>query len=84
MAQVSATVTLKKWGEHVGMVFPDPIAAAISLASGTQVEIDVFHQSLVVRKIDASSRLDELCSRITPQNLHTPVDWGSPQGSEAW
>jgi hypothetical protein len=48
MSSVHATVTLKKWGNRIGLVLPAQLAKAVHLFSGTQVEIDVSEESLVV------------------------------------
>ena len=84
MSSVHATVTLKKWGNSIGLVLPAQLAKAVHLFSGTQVEIDVSEESLVVRKAAGQSRIEELCAAITPESLHAETEWGSPQGSEVW
>lgn len=78
------TVTLKKWGNSIGLVLPASLAKEIQLVSGTKVEIDVADESFVVRKAPGQSRIEELCSEITLENLHGETVWGLPQGDEAW
>jgi antitoxin MazE len=78
------TATLKKWGNSIGLVLPAGIAKATCLASGTRVEIDITDGALVIRKAAGQPALEDLCSGITAENLHTEVDWGSPQGKEVW
>jgi len=80
----TTTITLKKWGNSLGLLLPATIAKAAHLTSGTKVEIDITDQSLVVRKAPGQSRLEELCEAITPGNLHGETDWGNPQGNETW
>lgn len=84
MATIRATVTLKKWGNSIGLVLPAPMAKAVHLSSGSKVEIDVSDQSLIVRKSSGQSRIEELCAAVTPENLHSETQWGSQQGNEAW
>ena len=48
------------------------------------VEIDVTDGALVIRKAPGQPQLDELCSGITAENLHSEADWGGPQGKEVW
>jgi len=78
------TATLKKWCNSIGLVLPAGIAKATRLASGTRVEIDVADGVLVIRKAAGQPALEDLCSGITAENLHSEMDWGSPQGKEAW
>jgi antitoxin MazE len=80
----TTTITLKKWGNSLGLLLPATIAKAAHLASGTKVEIDVTDHSLIVRKAPGQSRLEELCEAIAPDNLHGETDWGNPQGGETW
>lgn len=84
MSSIHAAVTLKKWGNSIGLVLPAHLAKAVHLASGSQVEIEVSEQSLIVRKVAGQSHLEQLCAAITPENLHTETGWGDPQGNEAW
>ena len=78
------TITLKKWGNSVGLLLPASVAREIQFASGTKVELDVSDRTLVVRKAAGQSRIEDLCAGITPENLHSETDWGSPQGNEIW
>ncbi|WP_367875251.1 AbrB/MazE/SpoVT family DNA-binding domain-containing protein [Luteolibacter sp. Populi] len=77
-------ITLKKWGNSIGLLLPAAMAKAAHLSSGNRVEIDVSDGTLTVRKAPGQSRIEELCSAITPENLHSEAGWGSPQGNEAW
>jgi antitoxin component of MazEF toxin-antitoxin module len=79
-----ATVTLKKWGNSLGLLLPASVAKAAHLASGMKVEIDLAEHGLVVRKAPGQSRLEALCQEITPERLHAETDWGNPQGNEVW
>jgi len=78
------TITLKKWGNSIGLLLPASVAREIQFASGTKVEIAISDRTLVVRKAAGQSKLEELCAEITSENLHSETEWGSPQGNEAW
>ena len=80
----ATTITLKKWGNSIGLLLPAALAKAAHLSSGNRVEIDVSDETLILRKAPGQSRIEELCSTITPENLHSNTEWGSPQGNEAW
>lgn len=81
---MGTTATLKKWGNSIGLVLPAGIAKATHLASGTRVEIDVTDGALVIRKAPGQPQLEDLCSGITAENLHSEADWGGAQGKEVW
>lgn len=84
MSRAQSTVTLKKWGNSIGLVLPAALAKEARLSSGTKVEIDLADESLVVRKAANQSRIEALCAEITPENLHSESDWGTPLGKEVW
>ena len=78
------TITLKKWGNSVGLLFPAAVAKAMQVGSGSQMEIEVLEDSIVLRKASGQSKIEELCAAITAENLHSESTWGDPQGNEAW
>lgn len=80
----ATTITLKKWGNSLGLLLPAALAKAAHFTSGTKVEIDISDHSLIVRKAPGQSRLEGLCEAISPENLHAETDWGNTQGSEVW
>lgn len=84
MSRAQSTVTLKKWGNSIGLVLPAALAKEARVFSGTKVEIALGDEALVVRKAAGQSHIEELCAGITPENLHPESDWGAPQGGEAW
>lgn len=84
MSHLTTTVTLKKWGNSLGLLLPAPIVKAIHLGSGTKVEIDVSEDSIVIRKASGQSKIEEMCAAITAGNIHPGTEWGRPQGNEAW
>ena len=77
-------MTLKKWGNSLGLLLPAPVVKAIHLGAGTKVEIDVSEASIVIRKASGQSRIEEMCAAITDDNMHSETNWGSPQGNETW
>ena len=84
MSGATTTVTLKKWGNSLGLLLPAPVVRAIHLGAGTKVEIDVSEASIVIRKASGQSRIEEMCAAITDDNMHSETNWGSPQGNETW
>lgn len=84
MSHLTTTVTLKRWGNSLGLLLPAPVVKAIHLGSGTKVEINVSENSIVIRKASGQSKIEEMCAGITAENIHSETEWGSPQGNEAW
>ena len=84
MRNGTTAITLKKWGNSVGLLLPATVAKAMQIGSGSQMVIEVLEDSIVIRKASGQSKFEELCAAITAENLHSESTWGDPQGNEAW
>lgn len=73
---------VQKWGNSLGIRIPKSLALKIGLEEGSEVDLDVEEGCLVIKP--KSSTLDELLAKVTPENLHTEVSAGEPQGRESW
>ena len=73
-------VTLQKWGNSVGVRLPKPMLEQVGLKEGTQVEVTVKGDHLVIRRQRVT--LAELLAQCKPENRPDPVDWGPPVGRE--
>lgn len=71
-----------RWGNSLAIRLPRVFADKVGLAEGTIVEIDATSGEITVRK--PRYALEDLVSRITPENRHSETDWGGPAGKEAW
>lgn len=76
---------LARWGNSLAVRIPKPIATAAKLKTGDNLELDVDGPGRVrIRKPKGKPTLEELVSRITPENRHSETDWGEPLGKELW
>jgi antitoxin MazE len=73
-------VTLQKWGNSVGVRLPKPMLEQIGLTEGSQVELRVEGDHLVIRR--EQSKLADLLARCRPENRPDPIDFGPPVGRE--
>ena len=76
--------TVRKWGNSLGIRLQKVVAEQLKLRAGTRVDIDVEDGRIVVVPSSTKPSLDELLSKITPQNLHGETDFGKPVGNEIW
>lgn len=77
------TTTVKKWGNSLGVRIPKKIADALHMASGTEVDIEIRKQEIIIK--NHQSGLDELLEQITPSNLHKESFYADDkQGNEIW
>jgi antitoxin MazE len=73
-----------RWGNSLAVRIPKALAEQTDLREGSEVELRVIDGALTVRPRAPSYDLEELLAQITPENRHDEVDWGEPQGKEAW
>ncbi len=71
-----------KWGNSLGVRIPGLVAKKIGFVEGAPVDFQVKEGALIIRRKYYS--LEEFLSRITPDNIHSEVDTGSPVGRETW
>jgi antitoxin MazE len=83
------TNAVQKWGNSLGLRIPAAIAAEMQIKKGTPVRLQVEDGVLTVRVAQKARRrrrsrfkLDELLSRVTPENLEPTYDWGPDVGTE--
>lgn len=74
-------VTLSKWGNSLGLRIPQSIVKHIGLSAQEPLELFIEDNHIVIQKV---YRLDTLLAQITPENIHSEIDTGPSQGSEAW
>ncbi|CAI6079536.1 AbrB/MazE/SpoVT family DNA-binding domain-containing protein [Cohnella sp. JJ-181] len=73
---------VQKWGNSLGIRIPKSLALKVGIEEGTEIDLDIEKGHLVIKP--KSGTLDELLSQITPDNVHTEIPTGKPQGREAW
>src|SRR5580658_2628278 len=81
----SMKTQLARWGNSLAVRIPKPVAMAAKLKTGDDLELDVEGPGRVrIRKPKRKPTLEELVSRITPENRHSETEWGEPVGKELW
>ncbi|MCY9145660.1 AbrB/MazE/SpoVT family DNA-binding domain-containing protein [Bacillus sp. T9C1] len=78
---VSVTTTVQRWGNSLAVRIPTRIAEAISMEQGTEIELTVGKNGVMLKPKNNKPSLDDLLARITPENRHSEVDFGR-EGNE--
>jgi len=81
------TTVIRKWGNSIAVRLPKDSARKFGLRDGVTVRLveEEKTHSLSIRSLrEHEYTLEELVSRITPQNRHEETDWGLPVGKEVW
>ena len=73
-----------RWGNSLAVRIPKALAEQTDLREGSEVELSVIDGALTVRPRGPAYSLEQLLDQVTPQNRHDEIDWGEPQGKEAW
>lgn len=80
-----ATTRIQKWGNSYGLRIPKSIMDELEIHPDTRLEIQQEQGRIVITPIrDHKLTLEDLLAQITPDNLHSEVDWGDTAGNEAW
>jgi antitoxin MazE len=76
---------VQKWGNSLAVRIPKAFAEELGLKSNTAVEIGLREGQLVL-KIASPRRwtLEDLLTKVTPENIHAEIDSGEGVGREAW
>ena len=76
---------IAKWGNSLAVRIPRAVLQKAGLNEGDRVELGADAEgNIVVRGAKRKYSLDELLDKITPDNVHGEVHWGSPRGKEIW
>ena len=78
-----AAMKIVKWGNSLALRLPMTVAKDANLQEGSTVNLRLDAGRIVVEPM-VSIDLDDLVSRITPENLHAEAPTGKPRGREAW
>lgn len=75
--------TVAKWGNSLALRLPRHIAEGAKLSEGQTVDLEVNEESLVVRPARKKFKLADLLADYQ-RDTRGEVDWGKPEGDEAW
>jgi antitoxin MazE len=76
-------VIVKKWGNSASIRIPAGIMEAARLSLDDPVDIHEEDGRIVIEPIRKNEYdLAQLLAGITPENLHTEIDFGVPAGKE--
>ena len=76
------TGTIQKWGNSLALRIPMAVAKQIQVQEGDAVLLKVGNSTLTVKAAPKRLSLDDLLSKVTPENLHPATDWGADLGKE--
>jgi antitoxin MazE len=76
---------VQQWGNSLALRIPKAFAQQTSIKKGSPVNLTVKDGRMVMQPLRRRKyTLQELVSKITPNNRHPETDWGKPMGKEIW
>jgi antitoxin MazE len=77
---------ISQWGNSLAIRLPQALVSELAIARGAEVELHIENDGFRVTlpSVPRKFTLEELLAGVTPENIHHEVDWGKPQGKEAW
>lgn len=74
---------MRKWGNSIGVRIPAGILTELNLSAEKKVDVRAEAGRIIIEPIiDSQETLEQLLGQITPNNLHSEIDFGQPVGKE--
>lgn len=74
--KIMASTTVQKWGNSLAVRIPAAIAEATAIKQGVELLLAVNEEGIQLIPKKKKPTLDELLSKITPENKHAEIDFG--------
>jgi antitoxin MazE len=79
-----ATQKVALWGNSLGIRLPQSIAQQIGLKPGSVISVSTEGKNIILSPSTPKYTLKEMLKNVTPDQQHSEMDWGEPQGDEFW
>jgi antitoxin MazE len=80
-------IHITKWGNSLGFRIPRGIADSLNIRAGDTLELAPAEDGLLLKKARRKEKryaLADILNSFAPSSVHPEVDFGKPQGEEAW
>jgi antitoxin MazE len=78
-------VAVKKWGNSAAVRIPAAVLESARVRIDEEVDIREEAGRIVIEPVrEKRYKLDNLLKGITKDNIHGEIDFGKPEGNEAW
>lgn len=80
---VNHMATVQKWGNSLAVRIPNQFAKNLGVTNGSEIELQLFDDELIVKPVKTKPTLDNLLARAKGKtNPHLDYDLGMPEGKE--
>ena len=74
---------MRKWGNSIGVRIPAGILTELNLSAEKMVDVRAEAGRIIIEPIiDSQETLEQLLGQITPDNVHSEIDFGESVGKE--
>lgn len=74
---------MRRWGNSIGVRIPVGILTELNLSAEKKVDVRAEAGRIIIEPIiDSQETLEQLLGQITPDNVHSEIDFGQPVGKE--
>ena len=74
---------MRKWGNSIGVRIPAGILTELNLSAEKKVNVRAEAGRIIIEPIiDSQETLEQLLGQITPDNVHSEIDFGQSVGKE--
>jgi antitoxin MazE len=73
-----------KWGNSLAVRILGRYAKDLDLKAGMELDVSLVEGGILLRPHPKQYTLEELVSRITPENTHDETNWGQGLGRDVW
>lgn len=74
--------SIASWGSSAGIRIPKEFMSRAGLSLGQRVDLEVVPDGVLIRPSRPKFDINDLVSRITPENMHEYIDFGPSVGRE--
>jgi antitoxin MazE len=80
----AAQAQMVRWGNSLAVRIPKNVADAAQLSEGDRLVLQTESPGNLSIKAIERPTLGQLLERITPENVHSEINWDKRVGNEAW
>lgn len=73
----------QKWGNSLAVRIPKTVAEECGITVDSAVEVSRENDVIVIKPVKKKFSLEMLLADVTPENLHSELSTGKPQGKES-
>jgi antitoxin MazE len=73
-----------KWGSSLAVRIPGTYAKDLGLKHGMDPDVSLVDGGILLLPHPKQNSIEELVSRITPENTNEETSWGEALGRETW